>query len=353
LAFRGLERVPVESAEAGDIVAIAGLPTATVADTLCDPSVTEPLIARPIDPPTIAMTFSVNDSPLAGTEGDKVTSRMIRDRLMREIEGNVAIRITETEQKDSFEVAGRGELQLGILIETMRREGFELSISRPRVLFHTDENGQKMEPIEEVVVDVDEQYSGTVVNKMSERKAEMTDMRPSGGGKVRLTFLAPSRGLIGYHGEFLSDTRGTGIINRLFYGYAPYKGAIASRRTGVMISNGQGDAVPYAMWKLEERGPMIIVPGSKVYEGMIVGEHSKSNDLDVNVLEGKKLTNIRTTSKDEAVTLTPPRKMSLEQALSYIEDDERVEVTPHNIRLRKAILDSNDRKRAARAARED
>ncbi|MGE4350981.1 MAG: translational GTPase TypA [Bdellovibrionales bacterium] len=352
LAFRGLERVPVEEAEAGDIIAVAGLAKATVADTVADLAVTEPLKARPIDPPTIAMTFSVNDSPLAGTEGDKVTSRMIRDRLMREIEGNIAIRVKETDEKDSFEVAGRGELQLGILIETMRREGFELTISRPRVLFKTDENGQRLEPIEEVQVDVDEQFSGTVVNKMSERKAELSDMRPSGGGKVRLTFLAPSRGLIGYHGEFLSDTRGTGMMNRIFHSYAPYKGSIQARRTGVLISNGKGDAVAYAMWKLQDRGPMIIVPGAKVYEGMIIGEHSKENDLDVNVLEGKKLTNIRASGKDEAIRLTPPLQFTLEKAIAYIDDDELVEVTPKNIRLRKRYLDPNTRKRMAKKAEE-
>ena len=346
LAFRGLDRVPVEEAEAGDIVAIAGLSKATVADTLSDIAVVEPIQARPIDPPTIAMTFSVNDSPLAGTEGDKVTSRVIRDRLFREIEGNVALRVAETEQKDSFEVSGRGELQLGILIETMRREGFELSISRPRVLFK-EENGQRLEPIEEVTVDVDEAYSGTVVSKLSERKAELTNMRPSGGGKVRLTFLAPSRGLIGYHGEFLSDTRGTGMMTRIFEGYAPYKGAIQSRHTGVLIANGQGDAVAYAMWKLQERGPMMIVPGVKIYEGMIVGEHSKDNDLDVNVLEGKKLTNIRAAGKDEAVRLTPPLQMTLEKAIN---DDELVEVTPKSIRLRKRYLDPNMRKRKAKQA---
>ncbi len=350
LAFRGLERVPVEEAEAGDIVALAGLGKATVADTVCDPLVTAPIVARPIDPPTIAMTFSVNDSPLAGTEGDKVTSRMIRDRLMREVEGNVAIRISETDGKDAFEVAGRGELQLGILIETMRREGYELSISRPRVLFQNGPDGQRLEPIEEVVVDVDEPYSGTVISTLSERKAELTNMKPSGGGKVRLTFLAPSRGLIGYYSEFLSDTRGTGIMNRLFHGYAPYKGPIAARRTGVLIATAAGEAVAYAMWKLEERGPMMIQPGAKVYEGMIIGEHAKSNDLDVNVLEGKKLTNIRTTSKDEAVRLTPPLQMSLEKALAYIADDELVEVTPESIRLRKQHLDPNMRKRMAKQA---
>jgi len=347
LAFRGLERVPVEEAEAGDIVAIAGLSKATVADTLCDIAVTTPILARPIDPPTIAMTFSVNDSPLAGTEGDKVTSRVIRDRLLREIEGNVALRVAETEQKDSFEVSGRGELQLGILIETMRREGFELSISRPRVLYKF-EDGARLEPIEEVTVDVDEAHSGTVVSKLSERKAELTNMRPSGGGKVRLTFLAPSRGLIGYHGDFLSDTRGTGMMNRIFHGYAPYKGPIQARRTGVLISNGAGEAVAYAMWKLQERGPMLIVPGVKVYEGMIIGEHSKDNDLDVNVLTGKQLTNIRAAGKDEAVRLTPPLQMTLEKAIAYIGDDELVEVTPHSIRLRKRYLDPNMRKRMAK-----
>ncbi|MGE3623311.1 MAG: translational GTPase TypA [Bdellovibrionales bacterium] len=353
LAFRGLDRVPVEEATAGDIVALAGLGKATVADTFCDPAVTDPIVARPVDPPTIAMTFTVNDSPLAGTEGDKVTSRMIRDRLLREAEGNVAIRITESADKDAYEVSGRGELQLGILIEQMRREGFELSISRPRVLFQTDAGGQRLEPIEEVVVDVDEPYSGTVVSKLSERKAELTEMRPSGGGKVRLNFFAPSRGLIGYYSEFLSDTRGTGLMNRLFHGYAPYKGPIAARRTGVLISNGNGDAVAYAMWKLEERGPMLIVPGVKVYEGMIIGEHSKSNDLDVNVLEGKKLTNIRAAGKDEAVRLTPPIQMTLEKALAYIADDELVEVTPKSIRLRKRWLDPNMRKRMAKQAADE
>ncbi len=349
LAFRGLERVPVEEAQAGDIVAIAGLGKATVADTLCDPAATEALQARPIDPPTIAMTFSINDSPLAGTEGDKVTSRVIRDRLLREAEGNVAIRITETEERDSFEVAGRGELQLGILIEQMRREGFELSISRPRVLFR-EENGVKMEPMEEVQIDVDEPYSGTVVNKLSERKAELTDMRPSGGGKVRLSFLAPSRGLIGYHGEFLSDTRGTGIMNRLFHGYAPYKGPIETRRVGAMISNGKGEAVAYAMWKLQERGPMMIVPGAKVYEGMIIGEHTKGTDLDVNVLLNKQLTNIRASGKDEAIRLTPPMLMTLEKAIAYIGDDELVEVTPKSIRLRKRYLDPHERKKMRKMA---
>ncbi len=349
LAFRGLERQPVELAEAGDIVAIAGLTKGTVADTFCDPAVEAPLKAQPIDPPTVSMTFLVNDSPLAGTEGDKVTSRMIRDRLLKEAEGNVALKIEESADKDSFIVSGRGELQLAILIETMRREGFELGVSRPRVVFSRDENGQVLEPIEEVVIDVDEEHSGVVVQKMSERKADMIEMKPSGGNRLRLVFHAPTRGLIGYQGELLTDTRGTAIMNRLFHDYAPYKGDIAGRINGVLISNDQGEAVAYALWNLEDRGPMVIEPGVRVYQGMIIGIHSRDNDLEVNVLKGKKLTNIRTTSKDEAVRLTPPVKMTLERALAWIGDDELVEVTPKSIRLRKAILDPNDRKRAERA----
>jgi GTP-binding protein len=348
LAFRGLERVPLEEAEAGDIVALAGLPNATVAMTICDPSVGEPIPAQPIDPPTLAMTFRVNDSPLAGTEGNKVTGRMIRDRLLREAEGNVALRVRESDDKDAMEVAGRGELQLGILIETMRREGFELSVSRPKVLLRRNEAGELEEPIEEVVIDVDEEHSGIVVQKMAERKAEMTELKPSGGGRVRLVFHAPTRGLIGYQGELLTDTRGTAIMNRIFHGYAPHKGPIQGRRNGVLISNDQGEAVAYALWNLEDRGPMMIEPGWKVYTGMIVGEHTRDNDLIVNVLKGKQLTNIRTTSKDEAVRLTPPIRMPLEKALAYIEDDELVEVTPKSIRLRKKLLDENDRKRAER-----
>ncbi len=348
LAFRGLERQPVDEAEAGDIVALAGLPNATVAHTICDPSVEAPLPAQPIDPPTLSMTFRVNDSPLAGTEGTKVTGRMIRDRLLREAEGNVALRVRESEEKDSMEVAGRGELQLGILIETMRREGFELSVSRPKVLFRRDENGELEEPIEEIVIDVDEAYSGVIVQKMSERKAEMTELKPSGGGRVRLVFHAPTRGLIGYQGELLTDSRGTAVMNRLFHAYAAYKGAIQGRRNGVLISNEKGEAVAYALWNLEDRGPMMIEPGWKVYVGMIVGEHTRDNDLIVNVLKGKQLTNIRTTSKDEAIRLTPPIRMTLEKALAYIEDDELVEVTPKSIRLRKKLLDENDRKKAER-----
>ncbi|MBV9861981.1 MAG: translational GTPase TypA [Alphaproteobacteria bacterium] len=350
-AFRGLDRRPIEEAQAGDIIAVAGLALTTVADTICAPEVIVPLPADPIDPPTLAMTFSVNDSPLAGREGSKVTSRMIAERLYREAEGNVAIRVSESEEKDAIEVAGRGELQLGVLIETMRREGYELSISRPRVLFKTDPaSGQRLEPIEEVIVDVDEDFAGIVVDKMSRRKSEMQEMRPSGGGKVRLTFLGPTRGLIGYQGEFLADTRGTGVMSRLFHGYAPYKGPIEGRRNGVLISTADGQAVAYALWNLEERGPMFVTPGTQIYEGMIVGAHTRDNDLDVNPLKGKQLTNIRTTAKDEAVRLTPPVIMSLEQAIAYIADDELVEVTPKSIRLRKRLLDPNDRKRANRAA---
>ncbi|MBI3507484.1 MAG: translational GTPase TypA [Proteobacteria bacterium] len=348
LSFRGLERVPVDSAEAGDIVAIAGLTHTTVADTLCQIDVTEPIPSLPIDPPTLAMTFSVNDSPLAGREGTKVTSRMIRDRLFRESEGNVAIRVRET--GEAYEVAGRGELQLGVLIEQMRREGFELSVGRPRVLIKTGDDGNRLEPIEEVQVDVDEAYAGVVVEKLGRRRGEMTDMRPSGGAKVRVTFHVPSRGLIGYHGEFLSDTRGTGIMNKIFHSYAPWKGNIDGRHTGVLISNASGTAVAFALWNLEDRGPMMIQPGVPVYEGMIIGEHTRDNDLEVNPMKAKKLTNIRAANKDEAVTLQTPRILTLEQAIAYINDDEVVEVTPKSIRLRKKLLDPNARKRADRAA---
>jgi GTP-binding protein len=351
LAFRGLERVAIEEATAGDIIAIAGLTETTVADTIADHVVAAPIPAMAIDPPTLAMTFSVNDSPLAGKEGDKVTSRMIRARLQREVEGNVAIRLREAEGKDAFEVAGRGELQLAVLVETMRREGYELSIGRPRVIFRTDSaTGQRQEPIEEVQVDVDDEFAGIVIEKIGERRGELTDMRPSGGGKTRLVFHVPTRGLIGYHGEFLTDTRGTGIMSRLFHGYAPYKGPIEGRSNGVLISNSGGNAVAYALWYLEERGPLFIDPGTQVYEGMIIGEHSRGNDLEVNPLKTKQLTNIRTTSKDEAIRLTPPRLMTLERAIAYVADDELVEVTPKSVRLRKKLLNPHERKRAERAA---
>ncbi|MGO4168176.1 translational GTPase TypA [Novosphingobium sp. PhB55] len=348
LSFRGLDRVPVEEARAGDIIALAGLEKATVSNTIADPSVTEAIQAQPIDPPTLAMRFAVNDSPLAGREGDKVTSRMIRDRLMREAETNVAIRVTESADRDSFEVAGRGELQLGVVIETMRREGFELGISRPRVLFGKDEKGGRTEPYETVVIDVDDEFSGTVVEKMQRRKAELTDMRPSGAGKTRITFSAPSRGLIGYHGEFLSDTRGTGIMNRLFEKYDSHKGPIEGRQNGVLISNGTGEAVGYALNSLEDRGILFVKPQEKIYEGMIIGENAKPDDLEVNPMKSKQLTNFRSTGKDDAIRLTPPRVMTLEQAIAYIDDDEMVEVTPQSIRLRKAFLDPNERKKQSR-----
>ena len=346
-AYNGLEREPVLHAKAGDIVAIAGLTEATVSNTLCHPNVTAPIHAQPIDPPTLAMTFSVNDSPYAGREGDKVQSRVIRDRLEREAEGNVAIRISESADKDAFEVAGRGELQLGVLIETMRREGFELSISRPRVLFRDGPEGRE-EPYETVVVDVDDEFSGTVVEKMAMRKAEMTDMRPSGMGKTRITFSAPIRGLIGYHGEFLSDTRGTGIMNRLFEKYGPYKGKIEGRQNGALISMEQGEAVAYALNALEDRGVLFVSPGEKLYEGMVIGENAKPQDLEVNPLKSKQLTNFRASGKDEGIRLTPPRRMTLEQAIAYIQDDELVEVTPQTIRLRKRYLDPHERKRQSR-----
>jgi GTP-binding protein len=348
LAFRGLERTPVDLAEAGDIVAIAGLETSTVADTLTIPSVSEPLPSRPIDPPTLSVTFRINDGPLAGREGDKVQSRVIRERLLREAEGNVAIKVTEGTDSDSFEVAGRGELQLAVLIENMRREGFELTIGRPRVVLR-EENGEKLEPIEEVIIDVDDEHSGIVVQKLTERKADLVDMRPSGHGRTRLRFYVPTRSLIGYQPELLSDTRGTAIFNRLFHEYQPFKGNLPGRRTGVLISNSDGAAVAFALWNLEDRGPMMIDPGAEVYEGMIIGEHSRDNDLEVNPVKGKQLTNIRTHSKDEAVRLTTPKKLTLEQSLGYIADDEYVEVTPKSIRLRKIFLDPNDRKKQMRA----
>ena len=349
--FAGVERVPVEKAVAGDIISIAGTSIASVSDTICDPSVTEPVQSTPIDPPTMAITISVNDSPFAGTEGSKVTSRMIRDRLLAEAETNVAITVTESEGNDAYEVGGRGELQLGVLIETMRREGFELSVSRPRVLMREGEHGETLEPMEEVVVDVDEEHSGSVVEKISLRKGVMTDMRPSGGGKTRITFLAPSRGLIGYQAEFLTDTRGTGVMNRLYHSHGEYKGEIEGRRNGALISTDQGEAVAYAIFNLQDRGVMFINPQDKVYAGMLVGEHSRDNDLEINVLKGKQLTNVRASGTDESIRLTPPRKLTLEEMISYIQEDELVEVTPESLRLRKRELDPNERKKASRAAR--
>lgn len=348
LTFEGTSRVPVAEVHAGDIICIAGLTEASVADTICHPDVTQPLASTPIDPPTMAVSISVNDSPFAGREGKKVTSTVIRERLLSEAETNVAITFRESENKDVFEIGGRGELQLGVLIETMRREGFEMTVSRPRVLFR-EENGEKLEPIEEVIVDVDEEFSSTVIDGMNRRKAEMTDMRTSGAGKTRITFLAPSRGLIGYQSRFLTDTRGTGVINRLFHSYAPYKGDIPQRRNGALISNDTGSAVAYAIFNLQDRGAMFIGHQTPVYEGMIVGEHSRDNDLEINVLKGKKLTNMRASGSDEAVVLVPPRKMSLEEMMAYINEDELLEVTPQNLRLRKKYLCPHERKKASKS----
>ncbi|MEM9145722.1 MAG: translational GTPase TypA [Pseudomonadota bacterium] len=347
LAFRGLARQPVERAEAGDIIALAGMAKATVADTLADPAIDLPLPAQPIDPPTITVTFGINDSPLAGRDGSKVQSRVIRERLMREAESNVAIRVADTPGGEAFEVSGRGELQMGVLIENMRREGFELSISRPRVVMR-EEGGQRLEPVEEVTIDVDEEYSGVVVEKLAQRKGELAEMRSAGAGKTRLVARVPARGLIGYHGEFLTDTRGTGVLNRVFHDWEAYKGPIPGRARGVLIAMDQGDSVPYALFNLEDRGRLFIGGGEAVYQGMVIGEHSRDNDLEVNPLKGKQLTNIRAAGKDEAVKLTPPTRMGLEQAIAYIDDDELVEVTPKSIRLRKRHLDPHERKRAAR-----
>ncbi len=350
LAFRGLTSQGIDVAEAGDIVTLAGMSKATVADTLCDPAIDIPLPAQPIDPPTISVTFGINDSPLAGRDGKKVQSRVIRERLMKEAELNVAIKVSDTPGGDAFEVAGRGELQMGVLIENMRREGFELSISRPRVLFR-EENGQRLEPIEEVTIDVDDEYTGVVVEKLTgSRKGDLVEMKPAGAGKTRIIMHVPSRGLIGYQGEFLTDTRGSGVLNRIFHGWVPHKGEIQGRRQGVLISMENGTAVAYALWNLEERGRMFVNPQDPVYEGMIIGEHSRDNDLDVNPLKGKKLTNIRASGTDEAVRLTPPVQMSLEQAIAYIDDDELVEVTPTAFRLRKRHLDPHERKRHAKAS---
>ena len=350
LAYRGLNQTAIDEAVAGDIVTIAGMTKATVADTLCALEVDTALPAQPIDPPTITVTFGINDSPLAGKDGNKVQSRVIRERLMRESEVNVAIKVADTPGGDAFEVSGRGELQMGVLIENMRREGFELSISRPRVIFR-EVDGVRMEPIEEVIVDVDDEYSGAVIEKLTgERKGDLVEMKPAGVGKTRIIAHVPSRGLIGYHGQFLTDTRGTGVLNRIFHDWAPHKGPIQGRRQGVMISMENGSSVPYALWNLEERGRMFIGPQEAVYEGMIIGEHSRDNDLEVNPLKGKKLTNVRASGTDEAVRLTPHIRMSLEEAIAYIDDDELVEVTPKIIRLRKRVLDPHERKRVSRSA---
>lgn len=350
LGFKGIEKTPIDKGQAGDIVCIAGLTKATVAHTLCALSVDKAIDAQPIDPPTLAMMFRINDGPLVGRDGDKVQSRVILDRLKKEAEGNIALEIRETEDKESFEVAGRGELQLGVLIENMRREGFELTVGRPHVVYKKDENGQRLEPVEECIIDVDDEFSGAVVEGLSQRKGEMQEMRPSGTGRTRLVFLVPTRGLIGYQPILLSDTRGTATINRLFHSYEPFKGDIPARHTGVLISTDNGDAVAYALANLEDRGSMLIKPGTAVYQGMIVGEHTRGNDLEVNVLKGKKLTNVRASGKDDGIFLSPPKLLTLEQAMSYINDDELVEVTPKHIRLRKRYLDPHERKRNAKTA---
>ncbi len=349
LGYRGLERIPVEEASAGEIVAISGMTDATVADTLCDPSVETPIQAQPIDPPTLSMTFRINDGPFAGQEGSKVQSRVIRDRLLREAERNIAIKVTDSEETDSFTVSGRGELQLAILIENMRREGFEMTVSRPKVVIKTDEaTGQRLEPVEETIVDIDDAHTGVVVQKLSERRGDLMEMRPSGGGRTRMVFLVPTRGLLGYQSELLSDSRGTAVMNRLFHSYAPFKGEIQGRRQGVLISNGMGEATAYSIFNLQDRGLFMIGAQARVYEGMIVGEHSRDNDLVVNVVQGKKLTNVRASGKDEALTLVPPMRLTLEKAMSYITDEELVEITPESIRLRKRWLDPNERKRQER-----
>ena len=350
-AFRGLGQQDIDEAVAGDIVSLAGMTKATVADTICALAVDVPLPAQPIDPPTITVTFGINDSPLAGRDGKKVQSRVIRERLMKEAESNVAIKITDTPGGEAFEVAGRGELQMGVLIENMRREVFVLSISRPQVLFKVGPNGERLEPVEEVTIDVDDEYSGAVIEKITGvRKGELVEMKPAGVGKTRIIALVPSRGLIGYHGEFLTDTRGTGVLNRVFHDWAPHKGAIPGRRAGVLISMENGTSVAYALWNLEERGRMFIGAQADVYTGMIIGEHSRDNDLEVNPLKGKKLTNVRASGTDEAVRLTTPITMTLEQAIAYIDDDELVEVTPNSIRLRKRYLDPHERKRMSRSS---
>ena len=351
LAFRGLTQQAIDLAEAGDIVSVAGMSKATVADTLCAFEVVEAIPAQPIDPPTITVTFGINDSPLAGRDGVKVQSRVIRARLLREAESNVAIKVSDTPGGDAFEVAGRGELQMGVLIENMRREGFELSISRPQVLFQY-RDGVQLEPIEEVTIDVDDEYAGSVIEKLTLRKGELAEMRPGGVGKTRIIAHGPSRGLIGYHGEFLTDTRGTGVLNRVFHEWAPFKGAIQGRRAGVLISMESGVSVPYALFNLEDRGKMFIGAQVQVYQGMIIGEHSRGNDLEVNPLKGKKLTNVRASGTDEAVRLTTPVRFSLEEAIAYIDNDELVEVTPKAIRLRKRHLDPHERKRQSRKTQE-
>ena len=348
LRFEGTKKVPVEEVVAGDIVIIAGLTKATVADTICDLAVENPLASTPLDPPTMSISISVNSSPLAGKDGTKLTSTQIRERLLSEAENNVGINFSENKNKDSFQISGRGELQLGVLVETMRREGFELTVSRPRVIFKTDTNGNKTEPIEEVTIDLDAEFSSKIIDNMNRRKAEMINMIDAGAGKTRLIFHAPTRGLIGYQSRFMTQTRGTGVMNRTFHSYGSFKSGITGRINGALISMETGSAVAFAIFNLQERGEIFIGHNTEVYKGMICGEHNRDNDLEVNFLKGKKLTNMRTQGTDENVVLTPPRQMSLEEKMAYINDDEVLEVTPKHLRLRKKYLDHHERKRMSK-----
>jgi len=348
LGFQGLDRIEFPEAAAGDIIAFTGIDRLGISDVICDPSAVDPLPPLKVDEPTMSMTFQVNASPFAGREGKYVTSRQVRERLFREIIHNVALRIEEGDDPDKFKVSGRGELHLSILIENMRREGYELAVSRPEVIVR-EVNGEWEEPYEQLTVDVEEQHQGPVMEKLGERRGELLDMQPDGKGRVRLDYLIPARGLIGFQTEFLTTTSGTGLIYHVFDRYGPMKkGTIGSRLNGVLIANGAGKALGYALFNLQERGRMMVGPGDEVYEGMIVGIHARANDLVVNPLKAKQLTNIRAAGSDENILLTPPVRLSLEQALEFIDDDELVEVTPKAIRLRKKLLLEQDRKRAAR-----
>ena len=342
--FKGTKRIPVDEVFAGDIICIAGLTKCSVSDTICNLSIDLPIKSTPIDPPTMAITITVNNSPFAGQDGDKITSNMLRKRLIDESESNIAITFKENDSRDSFEIGGRGELQLGVLIETMRREGYELNVSRPKVLYKFREK-EKLEPIEEVIIDLDQEFSSNVINALNMRKSVMINMKNTGKGKTRIIFKTPSRGLIGYQSQFMTETKGTGVINRVFSGYETFKGDIIERRNGALISKETGSAVAFAIFNLQERGIMFVEPQTKIYKGMIVGENSRENDLEINLLKGKQLTNIRASGSDKAINLIPPLKMSLEQMISYLREDELLEVTPKNLRLRKKFLDSHLRKK--------
>jgi len=346
--FDGLKKVEVDEATVGSIVAISGISDIHIGDTLCSPENPQAIPFQKISEPTISMHFLVNDSPLAGQEGKYVTSRHLRERLFRELNTDVSLRVEETDTTEAFKVSGRGELHLSVLIENMRREGYEFAVSKAQVIYHTDESGRKTEPMEECVVDVPEEYAGSVIEKLSARKGELQGMSSFGAGSTRLTFLIPARGLIGYRNEFLTDTKGEGIMNTVFSGYAPYKGDLSYRSQGSLIAFESGEAVTYGLFNAQERGDLFISPGDKVYAGMVVGEHCKPEDVEVNVCKRKQLTNTRSSAADEALRLTPPRIMSLEQCLEFIDNDELLEVTPKSLRIRKKILDSLERKRAAR-----